>query len=177
MPERLPVRILPFPEDSVDWNRFESFCLATVRALPEVKRAARYGDTGENQLGIDIEADLVDGHKRTIQCRHRKRFTERDAQKTIAETEYEADEHEIWVTCNVGKAVSDLIDGLEGWIVESAEGISQKLRLEIDREKARLIVADAFGARVSRAFLGPDAPLGVADDIDAAAVQRPRSVS
>lgn len=160
MPERLPLRILPFRQDSFDWDRFESFCLAAARALPEVKRAARYGDTGERQLGIDIEADLIDGRKRTIQCRHRKRFTKRDAEKAIADTEYEADEHEIWVTCNVGKTVSDIIDGLEGWLIESAEGISQKLRLEIDREKARLIVADAFGARASRAFLGPDTPLG-----------------
>jgi hypothetical protein len=159
MPERLPLRILPFREDSYDWDRFESFCLATVRALPEVKRAARYGNTGERQLGIDIEADLIDGRKRTIQCRHRKQFSKRQAEKTIADTQYVADEHEIWVTCNVGTTVSELIGGLEGWLIESAEGISQKLRLEIPREKARLIVADAFGARVSRAFLGPDTPL------------------
>lgn len=160
MTERLPLRVLPFRQDSFDWNRFESFCLAIVRSQPEVKRAARYGDVGEKQMGIDIEADLVDGRKRTVQCRHRKNFNKSHAEKTVDETQYEADEHEIWVTGSVSRNASDFIGRLEGWAVESAEGIGQKLRLEIPRERARLIVADAFGARASRAFLGPDAPLG-----------------
>jgi hypothetical protein len=43
---------------------------------------------------------------------------------------YEADEHEIWVTCSVGTASSDYIDGLDGWTLESDEGIGKRLRLE-----------------------------------------------
>jgi hypothetical protein len=157
---RLPLRVLPFGQDSFDWNRFESFCLAVVRALPDVKRADRYGKMGEAQKGIDIEADLVDGRRRTVQCRHRKSFDKSHAEETVAATTYEADEHEIWVTCQVGTNASDYIDGLDGWTLETDEGISQRLRLEVPREKARLIVADAFGASVSRAFLGPDGPVG-----------------
>ncbi|MBA3866406.1 MAG: ATP-binding protein, partial [Solirubrobacterales bacterium] len=160
MSGRLPLRILPFDVDSFDWERFESFCLAVVRALPDVKRADRYGKMGEAQRGIDVEADLLDGRKRTVQCRHRKSFNRSHAEKTVAATTYEADELEIWVTCQVGTNASDYIDGLDAWRLETNEGISQRLRGEVPREKARLIVTDAFGASVSRAFLGPDGPVG-----------------
>ncbi len=160
MPESLPLRILPFQDDSFDWNRFESFCLAVARSLPEIRRADRYGSTGEKQRGIDIEADLVDGRKRTIQCRHRKRMAKPQIEKIVADTSYPADQREIWATCSVGAKVSDYIEALSGWKIESGEGVSQKLRLEIPRETARLIVRDAFGAQVSRNFLGPTGPVG-----------------
>jgi hypothetical protein len=152
------MRVLPFDDDAFTWTRFESFCLAIVRALPEVKRAERYGKTGEKQRGIDIEADLYDGRKRTIQCRLRERFTKANAEKTVADTTYKAGEHEIWVTCDVGTAVSDYIDGIDRWSLSSREGISQTVR-ELPRERARRIVEDAFGAAVRRAFLGPDGPI------------------
>ncbi len=159
MTDSLPLRVLPFRTDSFDWNRFESFCLAIVRSLPDVKRADRYGTTGEKQNGIDIEADLIDGRKRTIQCRHRKSITKPQVEKTVADTTFDADEHEIWVTCQVGKNVSDFIDSLDGWLIESGEGIGQRVRLELRRERARVIVRDAFGARVARDFLGPGGPI------------------
>ena len=160
MTESLPLRVLPLWSDSFDWDRFESFCLSVVRSLPDVKRADRYGVMGERQQGIDIEADLHNGRKRTIQCRHRKRITKRQVERIVADTTYPADEHEIWVTCAVGTNASNYIDGLGKWNVESDEGISQKLRLEVPREKARLIVRDAFGAAVARDFLGPRGPVG-----------------
>jgi hypothetical protein len=152
------MRVLPFDDDAFTWTRFESFCLAVVRALPEVKRAERYGKTGEKQRGIDIAAELHDGRKRTIQCRLRKRFTKANAEKTVADTTYVADEHEIWVTCDVGTAVSDYVDGLAEWSLRSGEGISQTVR-ELPRETARRIVEDAFGPAVRRAFLGPNGPI------------------
>jgi hypothetical protein len=160
MPESLPLRILPFWSDSFGWDRFESFCLSVVRSLPEVKRADRYGVMGEDQSGIDIEADLHDGRKRTIQCRHRKQITKPQVQKAVTDTTYPADEHEIWVTCPVGTNASNYIAGLDKWTIESDEGLSQKLRLEIPRETARLIVRDALGAQVARDFLGPGGPVG-----------------
>jgi hypothetical protein len=151
----LPLKVLPFRLDSFDWDRFESFCLSVVRVLPEVRRAARYGVMGESQKGIDIEAELRDGRKRTIQCRHRSQVTAPEIKTTVNETTYVADEHEIWLTCPVGTKVSDYIAGLDGWTIQSDEGVSQKVRLELPREKARLIVRDAFGAQVARDFLGP----------------------
>ena len=81
------MRILPFTDPSFDWDRFESFCLSVVRSLPEVKRADRYGKTGEAQAGIDIEADLRDGRKRTVQCRHRKTITKPQLEKLVAEND------------------------------------------------------------------------------------------
>ena len=81
-------------------------------------------------------------------------------QSTVEKTTYEADEQEIWVTCQVGTKISDYIDGLAGWLIESEEGLSQKLRGDVPRETARLIVRDAFGAQVARDLLGPGGPVG-----------------
>lgn len=152
------MRVLPFHDGEFGWVRFESFCLAVVRALPEIVRAERYGKTGEKQRGIDIEADLVGGGKRTIQCRLRKQFSKKHVEKTVKDTTFVANEHEIWVTCDVGTAVSDYIDGLSDWSLRSREGISQTVR-ELERERARRIVEDAFGAAVRRGFLGPRGPI------------------
>ena len=58
---------------------------------------------GGSQRGIDIVATLNDGRQRTIQCRHRMRFTKGDAKKVVEETTYDADEHEVWVTTRVGR--------------------------------------------------------------------------
>jgi len=98
-----PLRVLPFHGDALDWRRFETFCLDVVRALPDVRHAELYSVPGGSQRGIDIVATLNDGRQRTIQCRHRMRFTKGDAKKIGEETTYDADEHEVWVTTRVGR--------------------------------------------------------------------------
>jgi hypothetical protein len=158
VPDPSSIRVLPFRDDVFTWERFESFCLAVVRALPDVRHAERYGTRGEAQRGIDIVAELHDGRRRTIQCRLRRRFRRSSAEATVRETTYEADEHQIWVTCDVGTAAFDFVADLDGWSLHSAEGISQTVR-ELPRERARRIVEDAFGTAVRRAFLGPDGPI------------------
>jgi hypothetical protein len=55
------MRILPFHNDAFTWERFESFCLAVVRALPEVRWAERRAGGGERQGEVDIDAVLADG--------------------------------------------------------------------------------------------------------------------
>jgi hypothetical protein len=159
MSESLPLRALPFDHADFDWDRFERFCLAVVGALPDVVRAGIYGDRGEDQQGIDIEVDLVDGRKRTIQCRHRKKFGIGAARDTVQDTEFVADEHAIWVTGSVSAPASKYIDGLPGWSVLSGKELSLLVR-ELPRERSRIIVRDAFGDATRRAFLGPDGPIG-----------------
>jgi hypothetical protein len=153
------IRLLPFDDPEFTWERFESFCLSLVLALPEVRRAAKYGQQGEAQRGIDIEADLHDGRKWTIQCRQRRRFTRANVERTIEDTTYEADEHSIWVTCDVGTAARDMLAELEDWDLKDREDLGQLLRHLRERELARRIVEDAFGSQVRRLFLGGEGPI------------------
>jgi hypothetical protein len=152
IPEPAPLRVLPFHGDAFDWRRFETFCLDVVRALPDVRHAELYNVPGGNQRGIDIVATLNDGRDRTIQCRHRKRFTKGDAEKVMDETAYDADEHEVWVTARVGAAAAGVLGGGDGWSYQSDEGISQLVR-SLPTEVARKILDHAFGSAVRRAFL------------------------
>jgi hypothetical protein len=46
------------------WERFETFCLAVVRAVPDVGHGERYGKRGSAQLGIDVVAELHERHVR-----------------------------------------------------------------------------------------------------------------
>jgi hypothetical protein len=124
-----------------------------IRALPDVRHAELYNVPGGNQRGIDIVATLDDGRDRTIQCRHRRRFTKGDAEKVVEETTYDADEHEVWVTARVGATAAGVVDGHDGWSYQSDEGISQLVR-SLPTEVARKIVDHAFGPAVRRAFLG-----------------------
>jgi hypothetical protein len=171
IPEPAPLRILPFHSDAFDWRRFETFCLDVVRALPGVRHAELYNVPGGKQRGIDIVATLEDGRTRTVQCRHRKRFTKSDATKTAEETTYEADEHEVWVTARIGDAAADVLDDHDGWSYQSDEGISQLIRT-LPAEVARKILDHAFGPAVRRAFLtrgmvafdGPDAYFAPLDE-------------
>jgi hypothetical protein len=153
IPEPAPLRVLPFHGDAFDWRRFETFCLDVVRALSDVRHAEVYGVPGGSQRGIDIVATLDDGRRRTIQCRHRKRFTKGDADKVVEETTYDAEEHEVWVTTRVGAAAAGVLDEHDGWSYQSDEGISQLVR-SLPTEVARKIVDHAFGRAVRSAFLG-----------------------
>jgi hypothetical protein len=153
IPEPAPLRVLPFHGDAFDWRRFETFCLDVVRALSDVRHAEVYGVPGGSQRGIDIVATLDDGRRRTIQCRHRKRFTKGDADKVVEETTYDAEEHEVWVTTRVGAAAAGVLDEHDGWSYQSDEGISQLVR-SLPTEMARKIVDHAFGRAVRSAFLG-----------------------
>ena len=152
------IDLLPLNHPEWEWKRFERFCLALVEALPDVRRAHLYGTRGQAQRGIDIVAELTDGSKRTYQCRKVQRFTLSSAKKTVKETTYEAAEHVIVTTCEVGTAVRDYIRELDGWEVWDIEDICRRVRDIDPRERARRIIEDAFGVRWRRAFLGPDGP-------------------
>jgi hypothetical protein len=87
---------LPLDDPEWDWKAFERFCLGLVHGLADVSEANLYGTRCEAQHGIDIEARLTDGRTRAYQCRKWKEFRRRDAEKTVAETTYEADETSSW---------------------------------------------------------------------------------
>lgn len=147
------IQRLPFDSELFSWQRFQEFCLDLAKALPEVKYAELYGEEGEKQRGIDIRCELDDGRVRTIQCRKRKRFHESHAEKLVEETEYEADEYEVWVTCTTGKAVSDFFNAQPNWRIRNAITIASDIRA-LPVETARRIVESGFGPQVRIAFLG-----------------------
>jgi len=153
------VDLLPLDAEEWDWKRFERFCVAFVNALPDVRNAYLYGGPGEAQAGIDVVAELVDGRTRVYQCRKRKAFGPRAVEKTIAETEFEADEYVIAVTRKVSRQARDVVRKQNNWQMLDKEDICQALRADIARERAHNIVEDAFDVAWRRAFLGPPGPL------------------
>lgn len=157
-PLELPTSRLPFGDDDFSWERFEQFCLGLVRRLPNVREVYRYGKAGENQRGIDIVAEHDDGTKSTYQCRRRKTFGPRSAEKTVGDTSYEAEHHFIVVTCTVSRDTRDYVDGLADWTLWDIDEISDEVR-KLPREEGRRLVEDTFGTAVRRVFLGPEGTL------------------
>jgi hypothetical protein len=132
-----------------------------VKALPDVRDAHLYGLRGENQRGIDIHADLTHGRVRTIQCRRVARFGKPQAEKTIRETTYRADEHQIWATCPLSAEARKVITKRRKWTAWDIEQLSSEIR-RVPREEARWIVEDHLGSPERRRVLGPPGELVVA---------------
>lgn len=159
-PASAQVDLLPLDDPEWDWKSYERFCLGFVRAQPDVVNADLYGTRGQAQKGIDIVARLVDDRTRTYQCRKWKSFSKANVNSTVDETTYEADEHIILVTCEVGTDVRDRIAELDDWSFLDKENISREVREIESRERARRLVQDTFTPAWRRAFLGPVGPLG-----------------
>jgi len=159
------MRLLPLGHNEISWQNFESFCLGVVRAMADVKRADKYGQQGETQKDIDIEAELVDGRTRSVQCRQRQSFPLHSLDKTVRQNTYGANENEIWISCGMSTAVSDAVAKRANWLVRDQEGISQLVR-ELRRERAQRVVDDHFGPHVRRAFIGPAGRVGFASPDD-----------
>ena len=158
---RLPaserVDLLPLDDPEWPWKKFEYFCEQYVAAQPGVVSSNLYGKGGEGQKGIDIEAHLAGGRTKSYQCRHVQRFTEGDLDKTVKANKYDADEHVVLTTAEVGVPVRDGVRGLSNWSLQDRVDICAGLR-RLDRERARRIVEDAFTVEWRRAFLG-DGPI------------------
>lgn len=157
-----PLLNLNNPE--LEWKRFERFCLDLTKLLPDVRDAHLYGVQGDDQEGIDIHADLNDGRVRTIQCRRVAKFGKPQADKTIADTTYEGDEHWIWTTCPMTAPARKAIRSepkFTGWDIEQ---LSSKVRA-LPREAGRWLVEDHLGEAERRRVLGPDAALTIAPAI------------
>jgi len=158
-PPIAPLLYLNDPE--LEWKRFERFCLDLVKALGDVRDAHLYGVRGEDQQGIDIHADLLDGRVRTIQCRRVAKFGKQAAEKTIEDTAYAADEHEVWTSCPLTTGARKVIDETPRWRGRDIEQISSEVR-KLPREVGRWLVEDHLGQAERRRVLGPDAELVVA---------------
>lgn len=153
--------LLDLNQPELEWKRFERFCLDLVKALPDVRDAHLYGVQGDDQEGIDIHTDLVDGRVRTIQCRRVAKFGKAQAEKTIGDTTYAADEHQVWTTCKLTAPARKVIRAAQGWDAWDVEQISSEVR-KLPREVARWLVEDHLGQQERRRVLGPDAELVVA---------------
>jgi hypothetical protein len=161
VPVPLPIeprqRLLPLTD--LPWPEFETFCQAYVSARPEVRRVEAYAKHGEPQDGIDLIAFLDGGLTRTYQCRKRAVFSKAEAVDVVRATTRVADEHEILIACEAGRGVRDYVHSLRpDWVLSDCKDLSLAVR-ELDREKARNVVEDAFGVPCRRAFLGPQESL------------------
>lgn len=164
MAEKPVEPLLNLNDPTLEWKRFERFCLDLTKLLPDVRDAHLYGVQGDDQEGIDIHADLEDGRIRTIQCRRVAKFGKPQADKTIEDTTYKADEHWIWTTCPMTAPARRAIEAapkFTGWDIEQ---LSSKVR-ELPREATRWLIEDHLGEAERRRVLGPNAALTVAPAI------------
>jgi hypothetical protein len=149
------LNLLPLDSDAWDWKAFERFCLDVVNALPDVRYAEFHGAQGDKQDGIDILAHLTNGGRRTYQCKKYKSFGPKRAETAIDENIYDAaDEHVLLVSCNTSLKTQTFVRGHPAWRLIDRESMSSLVRTQLDREAARRIVEDHFGAPTRRAFLG-----------------------
>jgi len=153
--------LLDLNDPELEWKRYERFCLDLAKTLPDVRDAHLYGERGDDQQGIDIHADLIEGRVRTIQCRRVNRFGKTEADRTIEETTYTADEHYVWATCPLTAGARRAIRAAANWDAWDIEQISSAVR-QLPREVARWLVEDHLGQPERRRVLGPDAELVVA---------------
>ena len=159
LPPSSHVDLLPLDDPQWPWDSFERFCLGLVRAQPDVADANLFGTKGQKQQGIDIEAVLTNGRKRTYQCRKWVRYSKSDVEKTITDNEYDADEQVIVVACTVSPEARTAIAGEAAWSLKDKEDLSRSVREIQPRERARRLVEDTFTVHWRRAFLGPPGPL------------------
>ena len=151
--------LLPLLDEEWEWKSFERFCLGYVSLQDDVADASLYGKRGEKQRGIDILATLEDGRTRTYQCRRYKKFTAKQAEKTVQEHDFRADEHVVLLACEAPKGVRDFLARQTNWSAADVEDVSVAVRRRLPRQQARELVEDTFGTDVRRAFLGPEGPL------------------
>jgi hypothetical protein len=144
--ERLPL-------ESLAWDAFEAFCLDFISRYLKTKECHHYGTQGDNQLGIDLVAELENGEKWAFQCKQWQKFNRSDAEKVIQETTYPADRYVLLLSREASRAVRDVIKAQPGWEVWDVRDISRKVR-ELPIEVARRLVRDHFHPEWQNAFLG-----------------------
>ncbi|WP_216327367.1 restriction endonuclease [Deinococcus aestuarii] len=138
-------------------SEFESFCADLIRLQPGVQRCARLGVSGDKQDGIDLIADLAGGRRRVIQCRRWRRFTRSDAERTLQEARYPADEHMLLLASVATATPRRVLENAPGWTIWDADDVAREVRC-LPPDPARQLVQTHFGREWRRAFLQLDAP-------------------
>jgi hypothetical protein len=145
------------PLERLAWEAFEIFCLDFIARFLKPQEIYRYGTQGDDQEGIDIVADLMNGEKWAFQCKQWQRFHKGDAIKVIKQAEgFEADRYILLLSRVAGVEVRKVIADATAWEVWDVQDISRKVReLLIDSpEAARRLVRDHFHPEWQNAFLG-----------------------
>jgi hypothetical protein len=156
---QLPARVHEeyLPLERLGWDAFQTFCLDFVARFLKPQEIYHYGTQGDDQEGIDIVADLMNGEKWAFQCKRRQQFNRSDAIKVVKQAEgFEADRYILLLSRVAGVEVRKVIAEATAWEVWDVQDISRKVReLLIDSpEAARRLVRDHFHPEWQNAFLG-----------------------
>lgn len=146
---------LPFADPEMTWQKFEDFCLDYVSRRSDVKSARFYGTAGSKQKGIDIVADMENGERWAFQCRHWRKITVKNVEKTVQEATYVADHYVILLTSDATTGARDACDLHPKWELWDGRDLSQKARV-MDFDEAQILLDTHFGSAVRREFLGLD---------------------
>jgi hypothetical protein len=155
LPAKVREKYLPL--ERLAWEAFEIFCLDFIARLLKPQEIYRYGTQGDDQEGVDIVADLMNGEKWAFQCKQWQRFHKGDAIKVVKQAEgFEANRYILLLSRVAGVEVRKVIAEATAWEVWDVQDISRKVReLLIDSpEAARRLVRDHFPPEWQNAFLG-----------------------
>ncbi len=152
--------LLPLLSVSIDYQRFQAFCLDLVRHLPGLNSAAvhgslyHYGKPGDAQRGIDIVCRTHDGRTIGIQCKREQAFSPARVHKMVAAATYPADEYIAFLACEATVSVRDAIAKYTNWRLLDARDISGLVREELPPIEAARLIRHHFGNNWCGAFLG-----------------------
>ncbi len=158
-PERLPLG-----DPHFSWVQFEAFARDLIARFEGVVECTHYGKQGSKQKGIDVFAKFSDGRLWAVQCKQVRKFTAGDLKKAITNTSYKASKFTVFVSCEVGSEVRDIVAKKPKWQIWDIRDISQIVRT-LDLEVARSLVDRHFGPDWRKLFLGlsPLAPFLIPD--------------
>jgi hypothetical protein len=158
----------PVPgQDDLPFNalwpgQFERLSKRLIKRDAEVEHCYLYGKPGEKQFGIDIVARRADGQRWAYQCKRYESYTLGNLRKALEKLTYPADRYIFAVSCDVGRALRDEVEGrsppTEIWGVHE---LSDKLR------DCPGLVTQFFGPDWCRVFCGVSPALSVHDYLDA----------
>jgi len=157
---------LPFHAPEFTWETFEGFFCDFLAAGPTLKDkngddckvvfAPLYGQRGESQYGIDIEAEMSNGEIWAFQCKHYKQWPVQKTKAAIADCTYIADRKFLLVTRGVSTESRDEIDKHDDWELWDADDISRQFLSRLSEGNAARILYSNFGPSWPREMLGCD---------------------
>lgn len=146
----------PFPVDSLGPESFERFCFFLLRARYRGANVNRYGGTGHDQAGIDIEVALKDDTRIDFQCKRVEEFGAASVRDAIKAYERNATQKVILLSRVASPKARNAIAEFKSWAIWDKEDISAEIRRLPKVEQ--ILLVDTFFRGQRLALLGETEP-------------------
>jgi transcriptional regulator with XRE-family HTH domain len=129
----------PFPLAALPPDTFERFCADLIQALYPDAKIHRAGESGHDQDGIDIKAELSNGKVHTYQCKRVQEFGPQKVHTVVAADDMPADEKLLLLSRTASPQTRDAIRRHKGWDIWDKDDLSRKIRILSKAEQRRLV--------------------------------------